>query len=115
MFPEHLQPCLRDRATCTIVSKDLNRDRASRRPAHGKLYPCPVGHSFYVPAHTDLLDPREEIYAEAYFRERGGVMVRGQPDRILVITQRSREALQLDFSIPSSGYVGVIFIGGLAS
>lgn len=52
---------------------------------HGKLYFCPDGHSFYVPIQTSLLDPREEIYAEAHFRVRGKlVMVRGQPDSIIV-------------------------------
>ena len=52
---------------------------------HGKLYFCPDGHSFYVPIQTALLDPGEEIYAEAHFRVRGKlVMVRGQPDSIIV-------------------------------
>lgn len=52
---------------------------------HGKLYFGPDGHSFYVPIQASLLDPREEIYAEAHFRVRGKlVMVRGQPDSIVV-------------------------------
>jgi hypothetical protein len=52
---------------------------------HGALYFCPDGHSFYVPIQTSLMDPTEEIYAEAHFRVRGTlVMVRGQPDHIIV-------------------------------
>jgi len=52
---------------------------------HGDLYFCPDGHSFYVPIRTSLMDPSHEIYAEAHFRVRAKlVMVRGQPDSIIV-------------------------------